>query len=217
MLDCLKRLLVALVIALALLLVAVKSAPRWLPSISGFLVTEDPLAPSDLIVVLSGSVPARPRYAAELYRKGLAPRLLCVSAMVPEYLLVAGSPMTHAELSATVLLKMNVPEKDILVLNRSTSTYEELVIVRDLMLERKWKRVILVSSPYHLRRIRLTWNHLSEDTSLEAIVRGTPYARFHRDTWWRHEGDLLSVQNEYAKMAYYKLFLFRGKSPAEPY
>lgn len=211
MLDCLKRLLVALVIALALLLVAVKSAPRWLPSVSGFLITEDPLAPSDLIVVLSGSVPARPRYAAELYQKGLAPRILCASSMVPEYFLVAGPRMTHAELSAAVLLKMRVPEKDILVLNQGTSTYEELGIVRDLMLERKWARVILVSSPYHLRRIRRTWNHLSSDTSLEAILRGTPYTRFHRNTWWRHEADLLSVQNEYAKMAYYELFLFRAK------
>ncbi len=214
---CLKQLLVALVIALVLLTVAVKSAPRWLPSISGFLITEDPLAPSDLIVVLSGSVPDRPRYAAVLYQRGLAPRLLCASSMVPEYLQVAGPSLTHAELSATVLLKMNIPEKDILVLNQSTSTFEELIIVRDLMLERKWKRVILVSSPYHLRRIRLTWNHLSEETSLEAIVRGTPYARFHRDTWWRYEGDLLSVQNEYAKIAYYELFLFRDKSPVEPY
>jgi len=212
---CLKRLLVAIAVVIALLTVAVRSAPCWLPFVSGFLVTEDPLAPSDLIVVLSGSVPDRPRHAAELYQKGLAPRLLCASSMVPAYFRVVGPPMTHAELSAAVLLKMKIPEKDILVLNRGTSTYEEMVIVRDLMLARKWKRVILVSSPYHLRRIRLTWNHLAGNTSLEAIVRSTPYARFHPDTWWRYEADLLSVQNEYAKMAYYELFLFRGRSPAE--
>ena len=173
---CLKRLFVALIIALLLLAVAFKSAPCWLPFVSGFLIIEDPLATSDLIVVLSGSITDRPRYAAELYQKGLAPRLLCASSMVPDYFRVAGPPMTHAELSAAVLLKMNVPEKDILVLNESSSTYEELVIVRDLMLERDWKRVILVSSPYHLRRIRLTWNHLTEDTSLEAIIRGSKTA-----------------------------------------
>ncbi|MFQ5457515.1 MAG: YdcF family protein [Myxococcota bacterium] len=211
----LKRLLLGLTLVFALLALALQSAPRWLPFVSGFLVTEDPLGPADVIVVLSGSIPDRPRYAAELYRRGIAPRLLCASAMVPDYFKVVGPPMTHAELSAAVLRKQAVPARDIIVVNKSSSTFEELIVARDLMLARGWKRAVLVSSPYHLRRIRLTWNHLTRKTPLEAILRATPYAGFHQDAWWRHEDDLLSVQNEYAKILYYEFFLFRGRAPAQ--
>ncbi|MDP3939453.1 MAG: ElyC/SanA/YdcF family protein [Deltaproteobacteria bacterium] len=189
---------------------AVLTGPRWLPGVAGYLVTEDPLAPADLIVVLSGSPADRARFAAELYREKYAPYILCASSLLAPDLEIIGKRMTHAELSAVVLRRQGVPESAILVVNMSTSTFEELKVVREMMRVQGWKRVILVSSPYHLRRIRLTWEHVNEGSDLVAILRATPYSRFHREAWWRHESDLLTVQNEYAKLLYYRLLLFRG-------
>ena len=204
------RVLVTLVILMA---IAVFSAPAWLPVLGKALIRQDPLAPADLIVVLSGSVPDRPRYGAELFHEGLAPRILCASSLVPQFLIYLEKPMTHAELSAAALRDANVPDEAIIVRNRSTSTYGELKLVRDMMREKGWTRVILVSSPTHLRRIRLTWDHLTEERGPEAILRATPYSDFNPDAWWRNERDLISVQNEYVKILYYVLYLFRGHAP----
>jgi uncharacterized SAM-binding protein YcdF (DUF218 family) len=194
---------------------AVMTAPSWLPRLAQALVVEDPLERADLIVVLSGSVPDRPRYAADLYHAGFAPRLLCASALTPEFLAAIGRPMTHAEMSAEVLGVYGVPRKDILVLNRGTSTFEELGIVLDTMRSHGWKRAILVSSPTHLRRVHMTWDRLTRGGGPEAILRATPYSSFHAKDWWHHESDLVAVQNEYLKIGYYLLFAFRGDSLVE--
>jgi uncharacterized SAM-binding protein YcdF (DUF218 family) len=191
------------------------TASAWLPRVAAILADEDPLRPADLIVVLSGSIPDRPRYAAELYHRRFAPRVLCASSQVPELLAAAGRPMTQAEISAAVLRAQAVPDRAILVVNRSTSTYEELALVRDAMRAHGWKRVILVSSPTHLRRIRITWERLNPRGGLVAILRATPYSSFHRDTWWRYERDLIAVQNEYVKIVYYLLFTLRDRTPVE--
>jgi hypothetical protein len=61
--------------------------------------------------------------------------------------------------------------------------------------------------------MRLTWDRLTEGGEPRAILRATPYSPLHLDGWWRSERELISVQNEYAKIAYYLLFTFRGRSP----
>lgn len=218
MLRFLRRMLIALTVAIVIGAAAVLSAPLWLPGVASVLITEDPVGPADLIVVLSGSVPDRPRYAAELYHQGYAPRILCASSQIPDFLRALDRPlMTQAELSAAVLRRHGVPEEALLVLNRTTSTFEELALVRDTMDERGWGRVILVSSPTHMRRIRLTWRHLTRGRGPEAILRATPYSTFHRDRWWRYERDMIRVHNEYAKILYYLLITFRGRALVDQY
>ena len=209
----LKGLGVLTLAGILLLIGAWATSERWLPFAARWLVAEDPLARADLIVVLSGSIPDRPRHAAELYVKGYAPRLMCASSQVPQLLRAVGMPLTQAEVSARVLRANGVPADAILVVNRTTSTFEELTLVRDTLKRSGWRRVILVSSPTHLRRMRLTWDRLTEGGEPRAILRATPYSPLHLDGWWRSERELISVQNEYAKIAYYLLFTLRGRTP----
>jgi uncharacterized SAM-binding protein YcdF (DUF218 family) len=218
MLRCLRRTLIALAAVLVIGTAAVWTAPKWLPGVASLLITEDPLGPADLIVVLSGSVPDRPQYAAQLYHQGYAPRILCASSQIPDFLRVLDRPlMTQAELSAAVLRQEGVPEEALLVVNRTTSTFEELTLIRDTMREKGWRRVILVSSPTHMRRIRLTWRHLTRGRGPVAILRASPYSTFHRKRWWRYERDMILVQNEYAKILYYLLINFRGRALVDPH
>lgn len=192
------------------------TAPRWLPALAGYLVEEDPLQPADLIVLLSGAPRDRAGYAADLYREGYARRILCTSSIVPPDLALIGRRLTGAQLSAVALRKVGIPEHAISVINLGASTFEELIVARNKMLAEGWKRAILVSSPYRLRRIRLAWNELTEGNDLRAILRASPYTRVKTTTWWRHERDLLSVQNEYAMLLYYELILFRSARVDEP-
>jgi len=63
-------------------------------------------------------------------------------------------------------------------------------------------RVILVSSKYHTRRVRLTWNHVTGGQS-QAIVRAAGRDPFDPNRWWQKRQYALSVAREYLARANY--------------
>jgi uncharacterized SAM-binding protein YcdF (DUF218 family) len=63
-------------------------------------------------------------------------------------------------------------------------------------------RVILVTSKYHTRRTRLTWNYVTGGRS-QAIVRAASRDPFDPDRWWQQRSFALSVVREYLGLANY--------------
>jgi uncharacterized SAM-binding protein YcdF (DUF218 family) len=63
-------------VSVALIVVVGLATPLLLPALGRFLVTEDPAEHADAIVVLAGSYPDRVLEGVELYRQGLAPRII---------------------------------------------------------------------------------------------------------------------------------------------
>jgi len=51
------------------------------------------------------------------------------------------------------------------------STYEEALAVRDLALNRKWGKLMVVTDPYHTFRTRLIFNRELRNTGLDVLVR----------------------------------------------
>ena len=62
--------------------------------------------------------------------------------------------------------------------------------------------VILVTSKYHTRRTRLTWNYVTDGRS-QAIVRAASGDPFDPDRWWQTRSYALSVVREYLGLANY--------------
>ena len=62
--------------------------------------------------------------------------------------------------------------------------------------------VILVTSKYHTRRTRLTWNYVTDGRS-QAIVRAASGDPFDPDSWWKTRSYALSVVREYLGLANY--------------
>ena len=58
------------------------------------------------------------------------------------------------------------------------------------------KPVILVSSKYHTRRVRLTWNYITHGKPA-AIVRAAERDPFDPARWWKERRFALSVVREY--------------------
>jgi hypothetical protein len=56
-------------------------------------------------------------------------------------------------------------------------------------------RVILITSKYHARRVKVLWRILTGQ-SAKAIVRYAPDDPFQPDRWWRNTGDAMSVTRE---------------------
>ena len=63
-----------------------------------------------------------------------------------------------------LLVELGVPPEQIIVEDRSTSTYENAVECRQLLVERQMTRIVLVTDALHMRRAS-RWTGRSTDTS----------------------------------------------------
>ncbi|MFH1858577.1 MAG: ElyC/SanA/YdcF family protein [Candidatus Omnitrophota bacterium] len=110
---------------------------------------------SEAIVVLGGGVGERgrpgtstierARYASELYRQGWAPVVIFSSGYVYSY--------QEAEDMKLIARSSGVPEEAIFLETRSSSTYENVRFVKEILDREGWRSVLLVSAPYHMRRV----------------------------------------------------------------
>lgn len=184
--------LVLVLLALVVLVVALPAVGRW-------LVVAEPLEPSDAIVVLDGQTPARELAAAALFHRGLAPVVVVARAHDPYQRVraMAGEPSPQVR-ALRVLVHMEVPREAIQALERVVeNTAEELAEDFAHARARGFRRVILVTSPAHSRRVRMIWNARYQAV-LPALVHSTPHDPFDTRRWWRSRRGLETVVHELA-------------------
>jgi uncharacterized SAM-binding protein YcdF (DUF218 family) len=92
----------------------------------------------------SAELQARLRFAASLYRAGLAPLILCSG----------GHPgaQSEARVMRRALVKMGLPESDIMIDEEGSSTRRTVGAAKAYAHDQAG-RALLVSSPYHMHRI----------------------------------------------------------------
>ena len=198
----------ALVAGLGVLL-----SPFGLRAVGRFLVVSDPLEPSDAIVVMSGEVPFRQTEAARLFHRGLAPWIILThEAEGPSQRrlreLGLESP-ERRELARRVLERLDVPRGAIRSLSEAAvNTVEELATVYRFAVTQGFRRIIIVSSPDHMRRIRIIWNR-SVGLGVEARLHPAPEeGGFDPDHWWTSR-----VGAEYLVHEYFGILNFLLGSP----
>jgi uncharacterized SAM-binding protein YcdF (DUF218 family) len=183
--------LFSLAVLLAAGIIVFRGIGKW-------LIVEDPLERADVIVVLSGKIPARAIEAAQIYKQGFAPEVWVTHPDGPkEALAQLGIDYTDEDAySAEILEKLGVPTSAIHILpNPILNTEEELETVKETLEQAGKSRAIIVTSPAHTRRVRALWKVLA-GKRLHAVVRyarSDPYDAVH---WWRHTADALSVLRE---------------------
>jgi uncharacterized SAM-binding protein YcdF (DUF218 family) len=132
----------------------------------------DQARPVDAIVVLGAAqydgrpspvLEARLAHALELFREGLAPRIVVTGGKQ------TGDRFTEATASANYLLDHGVPDSAILREVQGTNTWESLSATARILRRDHLKRVLLVSDPYHLLRVR----EMSRELGLSAFVSPT--------------------------------------------
>jgi uncharacterized SAM-binding protein YcdF (DUF218 family) len=114
--------------------------------------------PADAIVVLGAAqyngrpspvLKARLDHALELYRQGLAPMLVVTGGIGP------GDRVSEATVSHKYLRAREVPESAIVVRPDGRTTEESMRSVSEWMHEHELGKVLLVSDPFHMARLRL--------------------------------------------------------------
>ncbi len=181
---------VALILGLAVVM-AGRGAGRW-------LVREDALTSADVIVVLSGSMPYRAEEAARLYQMGKAPEIWVSRPDNPaaELRKFGIHFVGDEEYSREVLIRQGVPESSVHIFPDPIVNTEQEVdeIARDMQKLGK-RKVIIVTSPQHTRRVRTLWKRLAGQQN-QAIVRAAFEDPFDADHWWRNTRDTFSVVRE---------------------
>jgi uncharacterized SAM-binding protein YcdF (DUF218 family) len=212
-----RRVAIVVLAVLAVMLLVWAIHGPVLRGLASTLTIEDPLTEADAIVVVGGGAPFRELVAgldgyslrqvaaADLYRQGWAPRVVLSRPTNPagvEALVALGvrSLDLQAESRAAVL-RYGVPATAVVTLEDPVSiTEEELGVLQREARARKWRRLILVTSPEHTRRVKTIW-YRRGNGDMEVIVRPSPYSSGPADGWWRDRRLTERVLHEYLGLA----------------
>jgi len=202
------RLFICLLWPLAVIALLALSYGLWLPQTGYMLVVSDPLEKADAIIPLGGGDPRRFIVAARLYDDGWAPLVVTTGELVPDYLFETEEQRTLAELGAELVVAKGVPRDKVHVLNKGTSTYDEAFAVKKLCEEKKFSKIIVVTTIFHTRRTRAVYRKAFEGSGIGTVIRPAEGGMYRTDEWWTREEDLIFVNNEWIKSI---LYLLQGK------
>lgn len=193
--------IVVLVTLLVVALVAVVAHRPLLRAAGRILVVEPSDGPADAIVVVAGSTPTREALAATLFRERRAPVVVVSRQTMPvrvQQLLDLGiRPLDFQGESVAALEKYGVPRAAIVTLTKPVEITEmELRAVAAEAHTRGWRRVLLVTTPNHSRRVRLIW-HREAGPGIEAGIAMIDDECSADRTWWRRRRCSEAVLHEY--------------------
>ncbi len=165
-------------VAAALLATALLLAPRC-------LVVATSCPQSNFIVVLGGETNTRPAHAAELYRQGLAPKII-----------VTGQG--DNQMNRLVLASNGVPFTAIVIEPDSTTTLENARFSTRLLRTHLATNAILVTSWFHSRRALACFRQAAPEIAFYSspTVSGLP------TLGWPQAREIKRVLLEYAKTAW---------------
>ena len=152
-----------------------------LAAVGHALAVEDPLEKADAIVAISGDTGARANTAITLWKQGYAPLIIFSGAAIDP------DSVSSAEIMRREALRQGVPENATLIEPASATTDENASEVAKLMVQRKLRSAILVTSPYHQRRAALLFGRAFEPAGLALRNYPARDAEWDPNFWWRHD------------------------------
>jgi uncharacterized SAM-binding protein YcdF (DUF218 family) len=181
------------------------------------LTRNDAVQPSDLIFVMAGRM-ERKHYGLELARAGVAPHLVLsvgrfeVSKMHTLALqgtedLIALRKRTSPD-ERHFFVKVNALGVNIdRVILPKWSTYGEALALRQFLEREKARRVIVISTDVHLRRIALTFGKVFQNTPVEFRYCPVPgrFGFLDKEEWWTRPEDRRFVMAEMLKLIGYRI------------
>lgn len=167
-------------------------------------VVEDP-RPADAIVVFAGGAgesgtagggyQERVRSAVDLFRAGMAPLVVFSSGYLFDF--------REAEVMRDLAVSQGIPPESIKLELRASSTYDNVVFTAEIVRALGADEVLLVSSPFHMRRALLTWQKQVPD--IKAISTPVSRSQFYTHGRGANFRQIRGIVWEYAAIATYWL------------
>jgi uncharacterized SAM-binding protein YcdF (DUF218 family) len=151
---------------------------------------------SDAIVVISGDEQlARFAEGVNLYERGFG-----------KYLVFSGAAFDNGTSNADVMralaVQQGVPDSAILDEPQGEDTWGNAVYTRDLLQQHKLRSAILVTSPYHARRAKLTFDTAYAGSGIQLMVHAAPDSQWRKLSWWQQPETRRLTFTELQKLAY---------------
>ena len=150
------------------------------------LTVDSGLVKADALVVLGGGSHERPRRAAELFKQGAAPRVIC-------------SGLGDCDSNRQLLIRAGVPAAAILTEEKSRNTHENAEYSIALLRAQHLKSAIIVTSWYHSRR---AWRSFQK-AAPEIRFYSRPAYLGYSGKDWNILGMRRYIKSEYLKLAGY--------------
>jgi len=186
-----RRLAIVVLVAVAGL-VGWRGRESLLQEAADLWVVSDPLTHADAIVVLGGNSQTRPPAAAELYRRGLANKVLV-------------SHWSDSQRNRAALLKLGVPASAIEAFgNANTNTREEAVALRQWTERYAASVFVIACVPFTARRVLWIFRREFSDRPVTIEVQPFDPPGYSSKGWWKTEQGSMAFQNEILKYLYYR-------------
>ncbi len=173
--------------------------------VANWLSAGDSPQKADAILVLGGGY-SRPFQAADLYRQGLARKVyVSVPAREEQHRLLDEAGIAfprEEEIVRQVLLKKGVPAGAIEFFGKDSISTAAEARAAHALFAKGTPRLLIVTSPYHLRRARMTFTDALPNADIRVIA--TSYDPFPQ-SWWKDQNAARNVLLELAKITYYQL------------
>ena len=98
-------------------------------------------------------------------------------------------------------LSFGVPPSSILLETTGGNTYEDVVRVHEMLQQHRWRRILLVSSPYHMRRAVLVWHKQAPD--VQVVPTPVPQSQFYTHDRGASVDQLRGLAREYLALVVY--------------
>jgi uncharacterized SAM-binding protein YcdF (DUF218 family) len=157
---------------------------------------QPPPRASDAIVVISGDEQmARFSEGISLYERGLG-----------KYLVFSGAAYDNGTSNADVMrdlaVQRGVPDAAILEEPLGEDTWGNAVHTRQVLESQGLHSAILVTSPYHARRAKLTFDAAYAGSGIDLMVHAAPDSQWRKQSWWQQAETRRLTQTELQKLAY---------------
>jgi len=158
---------------------------------------------ADVIVVFAGGVgesgqagqgyEERVKYAVELYKAGYAPHLIFSSGYVYAF--------NEPEVMKALAVFLGVPGQAIELETAAKSTYEHVRNVKALLDAGDWHHILLVSAPYHMRRVALVAHRIDPARDIRYVP--VPNSLFYDHSHGTELKHLRALWHEYLALLSY--------------
>lgn len=160
--------------------------------IGQYLSPADNLSRADAIVVVSGDSD-RMKQAIDLYKQGYASRLILSGAAKDGF--PSNALAMHIEASQS-----GIPNEAVILEEKANNTYENALYTKEIVLSQGMKNIILVTSPYHQRRVYETFKNVFKGSNIQLQNSPSIYSSWKPNDWWNTERESHLTQEEILKM-----------------
>jgi uncharacterized SAM-binding protein YcdF (DUF218 family) len=167
------------------------------------LQREAPPRVADAIVVFAGGVgesgqagggyQERLRTAVDLYQQGFAPRIIISSGFVFAF--------KEADVMRGLAIANGVPPEAIVLETEAANTHQNVLYTNTILERGGWRRILLVSSPYHMRRALMTWRVAAP--GIDVIPEPVPVSQFYSHERGASLSQIRGILTEYIAILNY--------------